>query len=210
MWTCKKCGNTEIMMKEIETIERVGRVSDNGKMEYERYKKTNKSVIYHCSICGDEENNLFDLCDRTKNMYLTYWEIELENIHKEYAKKFKGCKTHKEKLDLYLDKEKRLYDLILKSSTYLADILYKIFEEEVIKSIKNCKYRINRYKTYMTEGMPPKIFYINRNLEIGRCLVWEDPEDKWKFGQYKFSSKKSCKEWLEELKKYKKKGWFNI
>lgn len=26
MWACKKCGNTEIMMKEIETIEKVGKI----------------------------------------------------------------------------------------------------------------------------------------------------------------------------------------
>lgn len=65
-------------------------------------------------------------------------------------------------------------------------------------------------RTYMTEVMPPKIFYINKNLEIGRCLVEEDPKDRWEFGQYKFSSKKSCEEWLNELKKYKEKGWFNI
>lgn len=50
-------------------------------------------------------------------------------------------------------------------------------------------------RTYMTEVMPPKIFYINKNLEIGRCLVGEDPKDRWEFGQYKFSSKKSCEEW---------------
>lgn len=26
MWTCKKCGNTEITMKEIEIIEKVGKI----------------------------------------------------------------------------------------------------------------------------------------------------------------------------------------
>lgn len=138
MWTCKKCGNTEIMMKEIENIERVGRITDNGKMEYERYKKKNKSVVYYCSICGAEEDNLFDLCERTKDMCLTYWEIELENLHKKYAKRLKECKSNEEKLQLFKDKEEDLYGLILKSSTYLVDILYKIFEEEVLKAIKNC------------------------------------------------------------------------
>lgn len=210
MWACKKCGNTEIMMKEIETIEKVGRVNDNGEMEYERYKKTNKSIVYHCSICGAESDDLDKMCDRSEDMYVTYWYDELEKLHKEYAKKFKECKNNQEKLDLYRKKEERLYGLILKSSTYLRKSIHKMFEKSILKAIRNCQYRINRYRTYMTEGMPPKIFYINKNLEIGRCLVWEDPKDRWEFGQYKFSSKKSCEEWLNELKKYKEKGWFNI
>lgn len=199
MWTCKKCGNTEIMMKEIEIIERVGRVSDNGKMEYERYKKTNKSIVYHCSICGAEENNLFDLCERTRDMYLTYWEIELENLHKKYAKRLKECKSNEGKLQLFKDKEEDLYGLILKSSTYLVDILYKIFEEEVLKAIKNCQYRINKY-TILSKGN--KIWYITDKLIIRRCYSNEEPLNKLKHGQYKFWNRESCENYLEELKKY--------
>lgn len=203
MWTCKRCGNTEIMMKEIETIERIGRVSDNGEMEYERYKKKNKSFAYHCSICGAESDDLYVMCNRSKDMYIVYWYDELIKLHKEFAKKFKECKTNKEKLKLYRDKEERLYGLILKSSTYLLKSTYKNFEVDVLRAIKNCLYRINKY-TILTKGN--KIWYITDKLRIRRCYANEEPVNKSKHGQYKFWTRESCENYVEELKKYINKG----
>lgn len=48
MWTCKKCGNTEIMMKKVETIERVGRVL--GKEKFEKILDKMQQLIYTYSI----------------------------------------------------------------------------------------------------------------------------------------------------------------
>lgn len=151
MWTCKKCGNTEIIMKEVETIERGGVVGDNGDIEHKIYRKTNKIVVYHCSNCGTESDDLDKMCNRSENMYVAYWYDELDNLHKEYAKKFKECRNNQEKFSLYIDKENILYGLILKSSTYLKETVHMMFKMSVLKSIRNCQYRINRYKTYMTE-----------------------------------------------------------
>lgn len=149
MWTCIKCGNTEIMMNEKETVEKIGRVTDNGKMEYARYKNENKSVVYYCPICGTVSEDLYVMCNRSKDMYVVYWYDELIKLHKEFAKKFKECKTNKEKLNLYLDKEERLYGLILKSSNCLLKSTHKNFEVDVIRAIRNCQYRINKYRTYI-------------------------------------------------------------
>lgn len=199
MWTCKKCGNTEIIMKEVETIERGGVVGDNGDIKHKIYRKTNKIVVYHCPNCGTESDNLDKMCNRSENMYLTYWYNELKKLHEEYAKKFKECKSNEEKLQLFKDKEEDLYGLILKSSTYLVDILYKIFKEEVLKAIKNCQYRINRYTILSKKN---KIWYITDKLRIRRCYSNEEPLNKLKHGQYKFWNRESCENYLEELKKY--------
>lgn len=187
MWTCKKCGNTEIMMREIENIERVGKVSDNGKMEYERYKKTNKSVVYYCPICGAESEDLYVMCNRSKDMYVVYWYDELIKLHKEFAKKFKECKTNKEKLNLYLDKEERLYGLILKSSNCLLKSTHKNFEVDVIRAIRNCQYRINKYRTYIKKDKSKteeKIEYLTclnicKGIEKNK-LEMEEFQEKYK------------------------------
>lgn len=202
MWTCKKCGNTEIVKKEITIKEKVGKINPDG--DFQSFINNEKVIsiksTFHCSICGNSSEELEDICSRTDDMYISYWVEQLEQLHKNYYFNLCKCLSNKERWQLYCDKENSLHSLLWQSSKSLEDYMFIEYNKIIDRAIKNCQYRLNKYSISYFGN---RVWYITNKLKIDRCYQNEEPIDKYEFGQYKFYSKKSCEEWVDELKKYK-------
>lgn len=202
MWTCKKCGNTKIIKKEVEKIEKIGYVNSNCSIYNEKIIGSETlEELYHCSKCGAEDGNLEKIAYKTEDMYLGYWIKELDNIHKKYFKTINSTEKDiiKKKL-LYKNKKDDIYNLLTKSQFVLNDVEFKEYRKIIDIALSNCCYKINKYK--LQEDRLKTHWYIKRNLTISKCY----PDDKdilhdmYSNGNYIFDNREECVNMLERIK----------